>query len=214
MIETELVARLECLERDNRRLKTAGAAALVLAAALGAIYATAPTPAVIEAHAFEVIDAAGAVRVEVKPGEVRFFDGQGVPRAGLGISSGYPLLFLRGKSGTISLDTLSPSVMPGIPSGMPGIWLLDAAGKMRMAMQLVGEGSVISLHATQGVSHVTLDEFPDGPLVSLADAQGFGLDLGSSRTVTPTTGATQRTSAASILMFGNDKARHVIWQAP
>jgi hypothetical protein len=96
----------------------------------------APCISVVRAHAFEVIDAAGAVRVEVKPGEMRFFDGPGVPRVALGIDSEYALLLLRGRSGTIGLDTLSRS-------GMPGISLLDSAGKVRMAMELVGEGSAI-----------------------------------------------------------------------
>ena len=55
MTETELLARLEKLESDNRRLKKIGAAALVLAAALGLMAATRPVPDVVKAHAFEVV---------------------------------------------------------------------------------------------------------------------------------------------------------------
>lgn len=40
------------------------------------------------------------------------------------------------------------------------------------------------------------------------------MDLGSTRLAAARTGATEQTSAASIVMFGNDKGHHVIWQAP
>ena len=53
-----------------------------------------------------------------------------------------------------------------------------------------------------------------GPQVVLSDSQGYAMSLGSTPLVTPGTGATEQTSAASIVMFGNDKKHHVIWQAP
>jgi hypothetical protein len=40
------------------------------------------------------------------------------------------------------------------------------------------------------------------------------MDLGSSSTTKTITGETQQTSAASIVMFGNDKDHYVIWKAP
>lgn len=43
---------------------------------------------------------------------------------------------------------------------------------------------------------------------------GFEMDLGGTITRTIATRAIQQTSAASIIMFGNDKTHHVIWQAP
>lgn len=56
---------------------------------------------------------------------------------------------------------------------------------------------------------------PSGePSLTLHDTQGYRMDLGSTRTVIPATGQTQQTSADSIVMFGNDKKHHVIWQAP
>lgn len=50
--------------------------------------------------------------------------------------------------------------------------------------------------------------------IELSDAAGYSMDLGTTNTITPTTGQTQQTSAASIVMFGNDKNHHVIWRAP
>jgi hypothetical protein len=52
------------------------------------------------------------------------------------------------------------------------------------------------------------------PTIALKDTQGFGMDMGSTNTVAPTTGETQQTPAASIVMFGRDKKHPVIWQAP
>lgn len=207
MNDTEFERRLEKLERDNRMLKYLGLAALVIVAVLGAIAATRPFPTVIKANAFEVTNSMGRVRVSLSPDALRFFDEKAVPRAAFGIHSGEPLLLLEGKAGTVGLDTFSRF-------GTPGIWLLDRNGKLRAAMQLVGKGAVISLHDVDGKGHVTLDEFPSGPLISLADAQGFGMDLGSTSIGTPATGASENTSAASIVMFGNDKKHHVIWRAP
>jgi hypothetical protein len=42
---------------------------------------------------------------------------------------------------------------------------------------------------------------------------GFSMVLGTADLVTPTTGETHRTSAASITMFGNGKDHKVIWKA-
>ncbi|HXH51421.1 MAG TPA: hypothetical protein VNM47_18945 [Terriglobia bacterium] len=207
MTETELSRRLAKLERDNRRLKHLGLAALLIVVIVGTIGATQPIPQVIKAHTIQVTDAAGKVRFELKSDEIRFFDGLGVPKLAMGIASGEPPLLLRGETGTIGLDTTSRS-------GMPGIWLLDRKGKTRAAMQMVGKGTVISLHDADGDGKVTLNQFPDGSLISLADGQGFDMDLGSTATASPNTGASEHTSAASIVMFGNDKEHHVIWKAP
>jgi hypothetical protein len=123
MTDIELTKRLEKLERDNRRLKRFGLAALVIVAVIGTIAATQPVPQKITAHEFDVVDNSGEVRAEV---------------------------------------------------GM----------------------------------------FLGAPDIRLDDAQGFSMVLGNAQTVTPATGATEQTSTASIIMFGNDKEHHVIWRAP
>lgn len=52
------------------------------------------------------------------------------------------------------------------------------------------------------------------PSITFADRKGFMMSLGSTGTIAKVTGETQQTSAASIVMLGNDKSHHVIWQAP
>jgi hypothetical protein len=52
------------------------------------------------------------------------------------------------------------------------------------------------------------------PGLDLADAGGYETQIGVADLKYPSTGETRRTSAASIVMLGNDEKRHVIWQAP
>ena len=166
MSESELVERLERLERAHRRLKGCALAGLVLASALATIYAAQPVPFVVTAHAFEVVDQSGKRRVLMDTAfgpYVALFDVEGKPRASMYVAA----------------------------SGEPSIELFDAKGRARVSVD------------PSGLPHITL-----------ADANGFEMDLGSTQTVTPTTGQTRQTSAASIVMSGNDEKHHVIWQAP
>ena len=173
--DTEIVVRLERLERDNRRLKRLGAAALVLAAALGAIAATQPVPDVIKAHEFDVVDSAGKARI------------------GIDLLEGQPVLTFYDSGGQPALemadwDALGPSIMVGIHD-------TTQAGIVQPGVEI-------------------RDQPAKGPRISLSDTRGFRLDLGSTDTETSETGQTQHTSAASIIMFGNDKKHHAIWRAP
>jgi hypothetical protein len=52
----------------------------------------------------------------------------------------------------------------------------------------------------------------DGPSLSLTDKEGFQAVLGVSSLVTPRTGETHQTSAASLVLFDKDKS--VLWSAP
>lgn len=188
MSETELVARLEKLERDNRRLKRLGVAALVLVAALGLMAATQPVPNVIKAHKFEVLNSSGKVEMRLsadsaganifitpdalsEPGEGKF------PAVSIGAS---------GKDSWINLGDAEWITAPTLTHPVVGITPLLSLGSSSSK----------------------------GPRVELSDSQGYVMSLGSTELVTPGTGATEHTSAASIVMFGNGKKHHIIWQAP
>lgn len=205
MSETELVARLEKLERDNRRLKRLGAAALVLAAALGLIAATRPVPDVIKAHEFDVVDNAGGsrIRMEVGPQQqgahVTLFDAAGKRREDLNVNDA-------GIAGILLLDSRDYGAVTILH--VPAV-LSDVVNRNEITLARPGsEVGFPPIGVAIGVSN------SGAPAVTLSDPQGFSMDLGSTSTQTPTTGATQQTSAASIVMFGNDKQHHVIWQAP
>lgn len=80
---------------------------------------------------------------------------------------------------------------------------------------LAGPGLVMLISGgREGASTVDIGAAHGSPSISLVDGKGFEMDLGSTNEVERTTGETKQTSAASIVMFGNDKEHHVIWQAP
>ena len=74
-----------------------------------------------------------------------------------------------------------------------------------------GEGGVLDLMGKDNNS-VYLDS--DSPSIEVAKGNGSFMELGSTSLANSRTGATEQTSAASIVMFSNDKKHHVIWQAP
>ncbi|MGH9357712.1 MAG: hypothetical protein ACRD1O_00885 [Terriglobia bacterium] len=207
MSEAELVKRLEKLERDNRRLKRSALAALMLAAVLLAGYAASCSrnqrasgarnaPEKITAHEIDLTDSSGKVRVKMYADEkgatgIVLSDAKGKKRAAVAVDSS------GGTAGIALTDAQGePREMMGVDSsGAPGIWLDDAQGIPRASMAVSSSGN---------------------PTIELTDAQGFGMTLGRTSTATPTTGQTQRTSAASIVMFGKSKSKDhpVIWRAP
>ncbi len=50
------------------------------------------------------------------------------------------------------------------------------------------------------------------PNLTLSDPEGFQTTVGSTNLVTPRTGETHKTSAASLVLFGKDGK--VLWSAP
>ncbi len=245
MNDTELARRLEKLERDNRRLKKLGAAAFVLAAALGAIAATRPVPDVITSHKFVLVDQQGRARVTIST--------PAYAGAAIAMNADDPAIWLSDNKGNdraiLTTDSLRfadakgkslgafPATDP-VPQKITAreFDAVDASGKVRATLStlqgvggeptltltgqnrqvlLEGPGLVMLLSNSQeGSSGITIGASHGLSNIMLADRQGFEMDLGSAKTVAPKTGATQQTSAASIIMFGNDKEHHVIWKAP
>jgi len=120
-----ILARIEALEKENRRLKRWGLVALVLATALGAIFATQLAPEKITAREFEVVDSSGKTRAQMglmsgEPGII-LYDGQGEQRVELG------MLFRE------SGRTLRES--------NPGISFTDPRGNALLGMGLTSSGS-------------------------------------------------------------------------
>ena len=192
MSETELIQRLERLERAHRRLKGFALAALLLATSLVTIYATQPVPQKITAHGFDVVDDSGRARVS------------------MGMPSGRPSVWLRDAQGKMR-------VMVMISPDDAGIDVLDAQEEPRAALTVNpnGKSYIGLLGPGSGESGVYMTTAASGsPQIRLTDPQGFEMVLGSTKTTAVGTGATEETSAASIVMSGSDKEHHVIWQAP
>lgn len=215
MSDAELVSRIVNLERDNRRLKAFAFGALVLAAALGGIYATRSIPLKITAHEFDVVDSSGRARVNMRVQSdgiaiIEVDDAQGVPRVAMMTNaSGAPSVNVFNEQGH-EIASLGSSNLGGgdvavedsqgqtraiigatDSLGGSDFWLYDASGNRRAAMTVSASGA---------------------PAIQLSDARGFNMYMGSTSMESPTTGVKQQTSAASIVMSGKD--HHVIWQAP
>jgi len=193
----EIRGRLISLERQNRRLRQIGVAALVLAASLVLMGQASPKKT-IEANEFILRDNSGKVRANLSLKEKEsiaqlvLFDNEGTRRATL--DSG-----VAGLGGNLSLA--------------------DEHGKVRVSVSAMDLGN----------SKTALELFPasvgfnDGSggyptalfasnLLYLSDGQGFSARMGVSNLVTPHTGETHQTSAASLVLF--DKDNNVIWKAP
>jgi hypothetical protein len=101
--------------------------------------------------------------------------------------------------------------------GKPFLGFSDATGKERAGLTVVENGPVLWLNDGKGKERSVLmvsDVEPNGPNLTLSDDRGFETTIGSTDLATPRTGETQQTSAASIVMFGNDEKHLVIWRAP
>jgi hypothetical protein len=210
MTEADFVERVHRLERDNWRFKRIAFVSLVLVFS-GIIYACAALRSVdqtIRAREFQVLDRLGRVRVRLGVSEPK------------DASSAAEITVL-------DSDGKERVVLDAIDSGFENLTFLDKEGNsgLRITADSIG-GSEINLYGGpsvgplgtsstgSGMQQMSLDVSADGrPSISLADAQGFSMSLGSASLGTGV-GQTHQTSAASIIMFGNDKKQHVVWKAP
>ncbi|HSZ19188.1 MAG TPA: hypothetical protein VK770_05315 [Candidatus Acidoferrum sp.] len=94
-----------------------------------------------------------------------------------------------------------------LAKGKDGISISD---RERESVLLVGDH--LSFSDSQKNLPAVLYGGHDGPFLNLADAQGFNIQLGVSKTITKTTGQHLASSAASLRMF-SDKG-DLLWSAP
>lgn len=129
---------------------------------------------VVKARRFEVVDAAGKLRVTLgmNPNgapSVMVFDGAGRPRAGLMVGPGEgSILGLYDVAG-------KPRVALGMnPDGSLGLGMRDAAGETRAALAVRPDvGPVLGLYDAAGKARASLTMRPDGsPGLTLRDAVG------------------------------------------
>lgn len=203
MTDAELVERLERLGRDNRRLKAVALAALILPIAL-LLVGAAQSVHTVKANKFVLLDSQGRTRAVLQVGPVpadgaslTFADAAGRKRVALVGGTG----LVGNAYAYLELGEDAATEQPVLTSagGHGGVTLSDGG----LVMRAGSSGSVL----LQGPG-------PNGPALEMTDPEGYTLDLGRTQTLVPANGETRQTSAASIVMFGNDKKRHVIWEAP
>ncbi len=192
--------RLEKLERQNCWFKRTGVAALLLAAAVVVMGQARPSRTVT-ADKFVLVDSQGRTRAVLQADSIRatltFMDGVGRKRT-----------VLSGGTGTTGhafahLELGEAAARGGFVLGTPGgeVTLSDG-GLVMGAYPPNREAGSVLLQAPG----------PFGPDLELTDSQGYTANIGITRLVTPATGETHRTSAASVVLLG--KGGKVLWSAP
>lgn len=188
-----LTERVEKLERQNRRVKQAGAAVLILAAAL-VLMGQAPATRTVEASEFVLKDAEGKVLGRFgaffgEPG-LHLYDSNGKPRATLQVFN-----------------------------DQAGLSLFNSNLQIGARLQVFNDGAHLAMGNSNSQMEARLRMFNDGAgLVNdgagleLSDREGFRTTIGNTELVTPRTGETHQTSAASVVLF--DKDKNVLWKAP
>lgn len=184
-----ILRRIERLERQNRRMKLAGLGALVIAGAFLLMgQASGPhTLPEVRANSFVLVDA------------------QGKQRATLDIIMDQPRLALSDTNGTIRAAL-------AISLGGPALVLVGSNGSAAASLAVQPDGPLLDMLGANSMQAVTLEIPTHGPELKLNDANGFETAIGATDLITPTTGETQTTSAASLVLFGKDKK--VLWSAP
>ena len=180
------------LERQNRRFKRFGVGD---PASLRLLLGQAPSKKTVEANEFVLRDDGGSIRAR---------------------------LFMTKETTTtakqlLGIDDSTPVTIPPAAT----LALYDSAGNLRATLN----DSNISFENAQGhlggqLGNGTLmlastnDSFAllSPYNLNLQDQDGFLATLGVTNIVTPRTGETHRTSAASLVLF--DKNKNVIWKAP
>jgi len=171
-----ILAQLDELARQNRRLRLGIAAVVIGLMALLLTGAVAPPPAVIRARSFSLVDDAGH------------------EQASLDFAAGSPRLWLSGGDG-MQASLTSGSLL--FVSG--GSLALMSSGYLQLGNSKMS--AKLDAFSTSGA-----------PSLNLSDAAGFSTHIGVADLLTPATGETHKTSAASVVLF-NDKNK-VIWQVP
>jgi len=192
-----IVERLQKVEKQNRTLKRFGLAFLLLIGATVTMGQARPART-LEAERFVLKDPQGHMRAALTVlGNAPLFnlyDNAGAVRAELGVgANGVPMLALFDAAGNQTV-----SVANGEDG--PSLGLTEGSGQPLSAKELIKQPGI--------ALRVGRDQI--GLMVE--DRDGFSAVLGSADLVTPRTGETHRTSAASVVLF--DKDKNVIWSAP
>ncbi len=145
-----LTQRLDRLERENRRLKVAGAILLLALAAVGAMGQMTPraVPKVVEAERFVLRDTKGNILAimgtEASGTSLSLYDQKGKPRAWLGVTAdGAPVLALFDQNGKDRAGLVLGA------DGTPALALLDQNGKRRAVLSTLVDGTPGLLFADQ-----------------------------------------------------------------
>src|SRR5438093_7210196 len=208
-----LEQRIRRLESQGRQMKRAGMLLLVLIGALAGMgqVKVKPKNRVIEGEKFVLKDISGTRRAELLmeaggPGLVLYdADQNRIGRFG-GTGEGHGAgLSLQGAKGESKVTLIS------LADG-PHLLMFDARGKFRGEMAATVKGPYLFLYDDTEKVRAALAVEGDAPKLQVSDKEGYTAVLGTNALVTTKTNEVQKTSAASLLLYG--KQKEVIWRAP
>jgi len=183
----ELRSRISKLESQNRRLKQLGGVVLI-GIVLPLVMGQAPSKKTVEANEFVLRDSNAKARALLTivndNADLILYDATDKGRMELKVDS----------AGGASLN------------------LFNAQGASIAALS-GGDASVLQLGTTGGEERLLAAVAPGiVPSLILSDKDGFVTTIGGTDLITPKTGESRTTSAASVVM--SDKQKNVIWKAP
>lgn len=220
----DVTARMENLERQNRRLHI-GLVALGLVAVAALFFDARPaitqpasaTFGTLKAHAFLLTDRNGKTRAALffqPDGQPKFvlFDAAGKQRVGMALGH-------NGRPGLGLLDAAGKPRMGMVfgPQGRPALDFWDAAGKARVKLFLGphGQPRFLLLDAAGKVRGGFLLVRDGRPRLALGDANSKPrLVLGSETIINLTQGGSERTPVSSITAFDNNDHPIARWPSP
>jgi hypothetical protein len=188
----DLQERIVKLEQQTRRFKQCGVGILAIAAVI-LVMGQAPSKKTVEANEFVLRDTSGNARARL------YVENDGY-------KGGTPTMVFLNTKGVTNLE------LDGSVAGLFGgtVAINDEQGR-RVSTWFANDTS-----GAFWISDPNLKK-PAGVIltpgnVGVTDDAGFEASLGTTDLVTPSTGETHKTSAASLTLF--DKEKHVIWKAP
>jgi hypothetical protein len=154
-----------------------------------------PAKKTVEANEFILKDGNGKVRARLRMGE------EGFPPA--------PELVLIDEKGITRVKLYG-----GYLVNFSGINVFDEHGRERGMFDADENGAALAFINVKGTDDalVRAEGINVAGPVTVSDEQGFQATLGATELVTPRSGETHKTSAASLVLF--DKNKNVIWKAP
>lgn len=171
----DIDARLEKLERENRRMKMIGIVGIVFASVLF-FSGQAKTNKVVEANEFRLLDASGK------------------ERATLHVFRGQPELFIRSLNG-------ESDVLLGTDTSGPYLIMGPVTGKATVTLN----PNNLSLEGPVGKLRIALNREAGGPNLTIEDNEGYSTVLGRSDLLLTKTAKREQTPAASLVLFDKDK---------
>jgi hypothetical protein len=229
-----LAIRVSRLEAQNRRLKKTGMTSFIVAVAIIMMGQEKPTPNIMRAQKFVVVNASGKEQAALEPRALYLYDDHGVKRVDLGIDSGQQAgagLSFYNDQGNQMVD-LSVPALPGSASlaifdgkgneradigvflGIAGLGVYgETKGKSGAKVETVGDSSSLQVYGRDS-SLAELNTSSTEASLYLSDSKGFGAVLGNGSLVPSISNAPHgnKQSAASLALFGKDKK--VLWSAP